>query len=219
MQNDYSAVKNDHSALAMRARKNVGALSPQTLEKATRLFWEKGYEATSVADLAGGTGLHRAAIYGEFGSKRRLFGALLQRYREQVAENMMAPIAGEDASLAEVERFFAELGRMAAGPEGRRGCLLVLSAAETAPHLAFVARIVEAYLDDLRTRFSRALANAQRRGELARGVDCAAVADYLAGAVLGLMTLARSPAPRSAVRNYVAGVLAFLSNSKRAERR
>lgn len=198
----------------MKTHKTAGALSDQTLEKATRLFWEKGYEATSVADLAGGTGLHRAAIYGEFGSKRRLFGALLQRYREQVAEIMMAPIAGEDASLAEVERFFAELGRAAVGPEGRRGCLLVLSAAETAPHLASVARIVEAYLDDLRTRFSRALANAQRRDELAGDVNCAATADYMAGAVLGLMTLARSPAPRSAVRNYVAGVLAFLSNLK-----
>lgn len=200
----------------MRTRENAGALSPLTLEKATRLFWEKGYEATSVADLADGTGLHRAAIYGEFGSKRRLFGALLQRYREQVAEKMMAPIAREDASLGEVERFFADLGRLAAGPEGRRGCLLVLSAAETAPRLTFVARIVEAYLDDLRIRLSRALANAQRRGELARGVDFSATADYLAGAVLGLMTLARSPAPRSAVGNYVAGVLASLSNLKPA---
>ncbi len=198
----------------MKTRKIAGALSEQTLEKATRLFWEKGYEATSVADLAGGTGLHRAAIYGEFGSKRRLFAALLQRYREQVAEAMMSPIAAEDASLAEVERFFGALGEMADRPEGRRGCLLVLSAAETAPHLASVARIVDAYLDDLRTRFARALGNAQRRGELRRGVNCTATADYLAGAVLGLMTLARSPAPRSAVRNYVAGVLAFVSNLK-----
>lgn len=198
----------------MGSHKITGALSERSLEKATRLFWEKGYEATSVADLAGGTGLHRAAIYGEFGSKRRLFAALLQRYREQVAEAMMSPIAGQDASLAEVERFFGALGETADRPEGRRGCLLVLSAAETAPHLASVARVVDGYLDDLRTRLARALANAQRRGELSRAVNSTATADYLAGAVLGLMTLARSPAPRSAVRNYVAGVLAFLANLK-----
>lgn len=198
----------------MRAGKTIGALSEQSLEKATRLFWEKGYEATSVSDLAARTGLHRAAIYGEFGSKRRLFTALLQRYREQVAEAFMSPIAGEDASLAQVERFFGGLGELADRPEGRRGCLLVLSAAETAPREASVARIVEAYLGDLRTRLARALANAQRRGELSPGVDCAATADYLAGAVLGLMTLARSPAPRSVVRNYLAGVLAFLSTLK-----
>lgn len=198
----------------MGRRKITGTLSERSLEKATRLFWEKGYQATSVADLAGGTGLHRAAIYGEFGSKRRLFAALLQRYREQVAEAMMSPIAGQDASLAEVERFFGALGETADRPEGRRGCLLVLSAAETAPHLASVARVVDGYLDDLRTRLARALANAQRRGELSRAVNCTATGDYLAGAVLGLMTLARSPAPRSAVRNYVAGVLAFLANLK-----
>jgi TetR/AcrR family transcriptional repressor of nem operon len=199
----------------MRARKIPAALSEESLERATRLFWDKGYEATSVSDLAGRTGLHRAAIYGEFGSKRGLFTALLQRYREQIAEAMMAPIAAEDASLAQVEGFFGKLGEMAERPEGRRGCLLVLSAAETAPHLGSVARVVEAYLDDLRARLARALANAQRRGELRPGVDCTATADYLAGAVLGLMTLVRSPAPRSAVRNYLAGVLAFLSNMSR----
>jgi TetR/AcrR family transcriptional repressor of nem operon len=198
----------------MKTPKPTAALSEQALEKATRLFWQKGYEATSVADLAGGTGLHRAAIYGEFGSKRRLFTSLLQRYREQVGEAMMSPIAGEDASLAEVERFFTRLGETAEQPEGRRGCLLVLSAAETAPHLPSVARVVEGYLEDLRTRFGRALATARRRGEMRAGVEVAATADYLAGAVLGLMTLARSPAPRSAVRNYVGGVLTFLSNLK-----
>lgn len=188
------------------------ALSEQTLARATRLFWEKGYEATSMAELAEGTGLHRAAVYGEFGSKRRLFTALLQRYREQVAEAMMAPIAAEGASLPEVERFFAGLGELAERPEGRRGCLLVLSAAETAPHLPSVARVVEAYLHDLRGRLARALANARTRGEVRAGLDCAAAADFLAGAVLGLMTLARSPAPRTAVRNYVGGVRTYLSN-------
>ncbi len=196
----------------MTTHKISGALSEQNLARATRLFWEKGYEATSVSDLAGRTGLHRAAIYGEFGSKRRLFAALLQRYREQVAETMMSPIAEKDASLAQVQRFFEKLGAVADAPDGRRGCLLVLSAAETAPHLPSVARIVEAYLGDLRNRLARALDNAQRQGEARADLDCTAAADYLAGAVLGLMTLARSPAPRSAVRNYVAGVLAFLSN-------
>ena len=203
----------------MTARESTGALSERTLERATRLFWEKGYEATSVEDLACGTGLHRAAIYGEFGSKRGLFAALLRRYRERVAEAAMSPIAREDASIAEVERFFRGLGEAALRPEGRRGCLLVLSAAETAPRLAPIARIVEEYLGDLRARFARALGHARRRGELGRGAEPAATADYLAGAVLGLMTLARSPAPRSAVRNYVDGVLSFLSGLKPAKRR
>ncbi|WP_242392026.1 TetR/AcrR family transcriptional regulator [Anaeromyxobacter oryzisoli] len=200
----------------MGVGKAVGALSEETLERATRLFWEKGYEATTVADLADRTGLHRAAIYGEFGSKRRLFTALLQRYRERVAGAFMAPLAPADASLAEVERFFRGLGELAGRPEGRRGCLLVLSAAETAPREASVARVVEAYLDDLRGRLARALENARRRDELSPRVDCAATADYLAGAVLGLMTLARSPAPRSVVRNYLGGIRTFLAGLERA---
>ena len=65
-------------------------LSEDRLDKAMRLFWEKGYYDTSIEDLMARTGLHRAAIYGEFGSKKKLFGALLTRYRATVTAESAA---------------------------------------------------------------------------------------------------------------------------------
>ncbi len=39
----------------------------EVLDAATHVFWEKGYEGTSVSDLVEGTGLHRRSMYEEFG--------------------------------------------------------------------------------------------------------------------------------------------------------
>src|ERR1035438_3896735 len=50
------------------------------LEKAMRLFWAKGYEGTSVADLTEALGISRPSLYAAFGDKQSLFRAALERY-------------------------------------------------------------------------------------------------------------------------------------------
>src|ERR1700675_3846645 len=50
------------------------------MEKAMRLFWAKGYEGTSVADLTGTLGISRPSLYAAFGDKQSLFRAALERY-------------------------------------------------------------------------------------------------------------------------------------------
>jgi TetR/AcrR family transcriptional repressor of nem operon len=189
-------------------------ITDHRLDQAMKLFWRRGYFDTSVEELGARTGLHRAAIYSEFGSKQRLFEALLGRFRERVTARKLAPLEARGAGLAEVEQFFNQFRDMRTKPDGRLGCLMCLTAAEVSPVVPSVARIVSAYLVDLRALFTRACRNARSQGELARRIDEVKVADYLTGAVLGLMALARSPAPSSAVANYVDGVLSYLHNLK-----
>ncbi len=186
------------------------SLSEERLDRAMRVFWEKGYYDTSIEDLMARTGLHRAAIYGAFGSKRKLFEALLARYRGKVTAAMLAPLKAPDAAFAQLEQFFRRLYDFATLPNGRFGCLMCHTASEVSPHIRSVARIVSSYLDDLRALLRRACVNARDRGEVRPGTDADRLADYLAGAVLGLMALARSPAPRAAVAHYVDGVVGFL---------
>jgi len=175
-----------------------------------QLFWERGYAATSVEELVARTGLHRAALYGAHGSKQRLYQAALRRYEERVAGPRGAPLAPLDASLPALEAWLLRAGEAAAGPEGQRGCLLTLAASEL-PRPPTVARVVEAWLGELRSRIARALRNAQLRGELAGAVEVGPLADALSGAHLGLWALARSPAPRPAVSSCAAGLRAWLT--------
>src|SRR5262245_52431894 len=76
------------------------------LRAARDLFWERGYEATSVADLEARTGLNRSSLYQEFGSKHGLFEAALECYADQVIARLLADLRQADAGLATVAALF-----------------------------------------------------------------------------------------------------------------
>jgi TetR/AcrR family transcriptional regulator, transcriptional repressor for nem operon len=174
------------------------------------VFWQRGYYDTSVDELVRRTGLHRAAVYGEFGSKRRLFEASLRRYRERVTAELTEPLDRPGAALADIERFLRGIHGAATRPEKRVGCLMVNTASEVSPRVPSVARIISTFLDDLRGLFRRAVINSRMRGEVRSDIDVDQVGDYLVGSVLGLWTLARSPARPTTIAHYVEGVLAFI---------
>jgi TetR/AcrR family transcriptional repressor of nem operon len=102
------------------------------------LFWEQGYERTSIADLEQRTGLNRSSLYQEFGSKRKLFEASLECYADRVISGLLAglrdrsgsgprPGTGEparagppaEAGLAAVAALFRHVGERARLPDGQ----------------------------------------------------------------------------------------------------
>jgi len=174
-----------------------------------QVFWAKGYYDTSIETLMARTGLHRAAIYGGFGSKRKFFEMLLNRYRATYIARWFAPLETPDAALVELEVFFRQFQDLPA-PAAKLGCLMCLTSSEVSPHVPSVQRIVSRYLDDMHSLIRTACVNARKRGEIRAATDNDSVADYLVGAVLGLWAMVRSPMPRGAIAHYVSGVLIFL---------
>ena len=185
-------------------------LSDNVLDRAMCLFWDKGYFDTSIEDLVRDTGLNRAAIYGRFGGKQALFEALLNRYRSTVTAELLEPLQSPNSGLGDIEQFFRRVHDYLRRPGGPRGCLMCNTASEVSPHIAEVATIVSAFMADLQGRFRRACSNALERGDIDPATDVVAVADYLCGAVLGLMALARSPSSPQTLTHYVDGILFFL---------
>jgi TetR/AcrR family transcriptional repressor of nem operon len=57
------------------------------LDRATELFWQRGYEGTSVQDLVDALGVNRASLYATFGDKARLFESVLERYQGWVGDS------------------------------------------------------------------------------------------------------------------------------------
>jgi TetR/AcrR family transcriptional repressor of nem operon len=200
------------------AKTGSGSLSEDRLDRAMRMFWEKGYYNTSMEEIIARTGLHRAAVYAEFGSKKKLFETILGRYRQKIIAAWFAPLEVPDAAFAQLEAFFLQFHDLGEQPQSRMGCLMCHTASEVSPHIRSVARVVSGFLDDLRTLHRTACVRARERGEVRSTTDADAVADYLAGAALGLWALARSPAPRSSVAHYVDGILAFLRSLQQKER-
>jgi len=169
------------------------------------LFWEQGYELTSIGDLEARTGLDRSSLYHAFGAKHALFEAALRCYLETFQHGLGA-LRQDDAGLAVIVSFFAGMARAFRADPARnaRGCLMVNTVAELGAQDAIVARLGAAYRDSLREAFAAALSHAAARGE----VDTGRIhprANLLAAQMMGLFLTARiDPADAAEVCESVA---------------
>src|ERR1700733_7526017 len=93
----------------------------EVLDRAMEVFWRHGYEGASMAELTKAMGLNSPSIYAAFGSKRGLFDAVLNRYRERRAAHKEYVLAA--ATAREVaERFLFGGIEWLVGPTEPRGC-------------------------------------------------------------------------------------------------
>ena len=76
----------------VKAGRPTGFDTDKALEVAMRLFWERGYEGTSMADLSHAMGIHPSSIYAAFGDKQALFALAAKRYAEFRAQYMVAAL-------------------------------------------------------------------------------------------------------------------------------
>src|SRR5258708_37176397 len=104
-------------------------ISDHRLHRAMKLFWRREYFDISVEELGARAGLDRAAIYGKFGSKQKLFEALLGRFRDRVTARNLEPLEAKGAGLAAVEQFFNQFRDMRRKTDRRLGGLLCRTAA------------------------------------------------------------------------------------------
>lgn len=186
----------------------------EQLRNAMHLFWRKGYYDTSVVDLVSEAGVNRAAVCAGYGGKKALFERTLEFYEAEVTSGFLAVIEADGASLAAIRQFFTQFFAFLDEPISRQGCLLCNASSEVAPDDPEVSKRVERYLSRLQDALRQAALRS--RGELRDEIDTQEFADYCVGAVLGLMSFARSPAPRSAVRNYLNGVLYTIGAAAKA---
>jgi TetR/AcrR family transcriptional repressor of nem operon len=172
---------------------------PRTFNEATALdaamdcFWRDGYEATSVRDLAAEMGISGPSLYNAFGDKRSLFREVLQRYAER---SMRARIARVESALSPKQAVRAFLGEIVEhSVDGdRRGCLLVNTALDTAPHDPELGAEVAARLGEIEAFFRRAIAAAQEDGSVPPDRDPVDLARLLLGVTLGCVCWpARTP--------------------------
>jgi TetR/AcrR family transcriptional regulator, transcriptional repressor for nem operon len=180
------------------------------LDEAVQLFWERGYEGTSLADLEAHLGLGRQSLYNSFGDKRALFLKALERYERQVAEGALGQLSAPGAGLAEIRAFFRDSVKALTTPAPRRACLVVNTILERGSEDAEALLHCNQARAGLERTFRRALAQAKSRGELAEGLDVEATATFLVVQNYGLNVLAKTGATAQELRAAVEVLLAGL---------
>jgi TetR/AcrR family transcriptional regulator, transcriptional repressor for nem operon len=189
------------------------------LQAATDRFWQHGYEATSMRDLAASMGLTAPSLYNAFGDKQALFARALQRYLDCTTRDRLRRYETSLAPKEAIRRFFAEIVDHSIDDRERKGCFLVNSALDVAPHQSEVRAVIAKQFAELEAFFKRCIIAAQADGTAPRGIDANNTARLLLGVLLGVRVLARTTPNRPLLEGAVKPALALLDVPRRKKKR
>jgi TetR/AcrR family transcriptional repressor of nem operon len=188
----------------------------RAIDAAVDCFWLNGYEGTSVRDLAQSMGIGGASLYNAYGDKRALFARSLERYASRSMRERIGRLEARRQPKEAIRAFLAEIIDRSLKDPDRRGCLLVNSALDVAPHDAKIGRVVAGYLDEIRAFFRRNIEAGRKAGQMPRDLDPEQVSGHLLGVVLGIRVLARTGAKRRLLEGVAWPALDLLDFPRKA---
>lgn len=178
----------------------------EVLEKAMHVFWAKGYEGTSMADLLAAMGITNSSLYKAFGSKEDLFRRVTERYRDRHLAFRQLALA-EPTPRRTVEQILLGTVDLLTGETTPPGCLevngvLAASVESERVRMTLVGnrRVLRALLLDRLTATGDA-------GGLPAGLDAERVATLVATLAHGLAVQAKDGASREDLRAIVRSFL------------
>ena len=181
------------------------------LESAMHLFWRKGYELSSLQDLLSTMGLSKSSFYQTFKSKHELFQNCIRHYRKMLADDMSTQMEQTDSGKVFIETLFCNVADETAGPNSRRGCLLMNTANEFAQRDPEIAKLVSRSIEEFTDLFEKAVQQSQRQGEIPPDKDTRALAIYLVSSMSGLRNIVKAGADRETVKRIVKLILSTLN--------
>jgi TetR/AcrR family transcriptional regulator, transcriptional repressor for nem operon len=181
----------------------------QALDAAMHVFWERGYEATSIQELVDATGVQRQSLYDTFGSKHELFLQSLMRYQSLEGHHVSELKAKHPkGGLPLIRAIFESCASQTVCDA--RGCFVVNCAAELGSSDEAVAERVRIGRDGLEEFLKRCLVQARDARELKNSSSISALAQFLVNAFFGLRLLARTRPSKAMIDNVVSVTLAAL---------
>jgi len=169
------------------------------LLKAMHLFWEQGYEKTSMSDLVAYMGVHKRSMYDTFGDKHSLYVKALHRYSKMVEDSIERALSGVTPAKEAIRMLFE---RVIQG-EKPKGCLMVNTAVELAPHDPVAKAWVNEGLSNQDQMIRRLIETGQQTGEFDQGLDAEQLANYFTNALTGLRVLSKTTDDREKLKQII----------------
>jgi TetR/AcrR family transcriptional regulator, transcriptional repressor for nem operon len=161
------------------------------VDRAMATFWVKGYEATSVQDLATAMQINKSSLYNAFGSKKELFTRALLKYDCETRRKTLADLRDLPSPVEAIYGLFdAMLDAGSVDPQ-KRGCLLVNTAGELHLHSGETQAFVTAGLLDIERFFVEMIDRAKANGEVSVGIEATDTATWLLSQFVGWRVLCR----------------------------
>ena len=174
----------------------------QALDQALHVFWQKGYNGASVADLTEAMGINPPSLYAAFGNKEALFKKALDRYevkRDQILEEAFAAPTAREA----VTRLLEGTAERLSDKCNPRGCLMVQGALSGGEECEAVKRELSSRRAGGEALIRKRLERAKKEGDLPPKVDAAALARFVATVMYGMAVQAAGGAAPKELRAIV----------------
>lgn len=182
----------------------------KVLDSAMQLFWEKGYEATSLSDLTSRMGIQRPSIYSAFGDKKELFETVLRKYTMSHASEARSRLQNQPSVREAFRAFFENLVDEEYSVSRSRGCFCINTMVELAPHDEKFEILTREHQMYLAVIFQETIERGIQSGELASGTDAKALSQALIVSLIGLTVMLKSRPERSFINNTIEVTLTLL---------
>jgi AcrR family transcriptional regulator len=173
------------------------------LARAMDLFWEQGYEATTLTDLQRTIGISPPSFYAAFGSKEELFREAVALYAETECGPMSRAISEAPTARAAIEGLLRAATLSFRQPNRPHGCLLVLGATSCAPAHNEIAELLRELRRGRVDQLAQRLRQGVTDGDLPAGANLRTIASFYAAVLDGLAVMARDGASRKMLQGVV----------------
>jgi len=164
------------------------------IQKAMELFWEQGYEKTSLSDLVEHMGIHRRSLYDTFGDKHTLFLRTIDCYNELIKNKIQTVILHAETAKQAMQFIF---DFMIEGYQDRQwGCLIVNSATEMALRDKDVEEKIEEVFMQTEHFLAELVRKGQQTGEFSCDYDAEVLSEILQNTLLGIRVHLRTSASK-----------------------
>lgn len=166
----------------------------EALDAAMQLFWLKGYEATSMADLTAAMGLKKGSLYKAYGNKHELFVLAIKRYLGRILGDIQAMVEGAPTVKEGIRRYLTSCSFGFYQQEGvPRGCFAVNTVTELAPHDEEVAEVLTLHFKREVDVLTGVIREAQESGTIASLNAPEALAELVTVVAVGLLVGSKGP--------------------------
>ncbi|MFP8966019.1 TetR/AcrR family transcriptional regulator [Pokkaliibacter sp. CJK22405] len=165
----------------------------QALDSAMRLFWQRGYEATSLSDLTRAMGINPPSLYSAFGDKEQLFLAAIDRYVNGPNNIRCALHSGKTTKEA-MHKLMMRSAETMVSPDHPRGCMVVTSATNCSASSERVQEAVARLRHHKRMEMEERIRRGILEGDVDRSVDPVQLSNYFAAVLQGMTVQARDGA-------------------------
>ncbi|HVN53971.1 MAG TPA: helix-turn-helix domain-containing protein [Anaerolineaceae bacterium] len=182
----------------------------EALRSAMHVFWRKGYEAASLAEILAATGLSKSSLYATFGDKRELFLAAFHAYRQERLQRLEQTLKDDQPVRQSIEAVFCQVVEHLSDPSHTYGCMTANEAVELAPHDLDVQRMVAEDFQAVEDAFVQAIARGQAEGSITSRQEPRRLARFFVVSLQGFQVMARARTDRTRLDESITMIMAAL---------